>query len=247
MREIINDFKKQFYKIRDMGYVKSINNYTSGIGLTFENLIGKKVDNYPMPDYKGRLEIKTKLAYSKIPIHLFKLTPDGQNFYESQSILEKYGYYKNNKTIKAFNGSVFANELNKIGLNNYFSLDVNYKEEMVKLLVYDLDGTLVDDSTYWQFEKIENALTRKLKYLVLIQAWSTQREKTYYYKYYRYDLYKLSNFYTFLNLLDRGIISIGFSLETTLNKNRTEQIHDHGTSFDINKEDLEKLYYKIDI
>ena len=247
MNEVIEEFKRKFYKIRDMGYVKSINNYSSGIGLTFENLIGKKVDNYPIPDFQGKLEIKTKLAYSKIPIHLFKLTPDGQNFYESKSLLEKYGYYKKNKTFKSFNGSVFANELNKIGFNYYFSLDIDYKEEKVKLLVYNLEGTLVDSSTYWSFEKLENALTRKLKYLVLIQAWSTQREKIYYYKYYRYDLYKLSNFYTFLNLLDRGIISVGFSLETISHEGMLGQIHDHGTSFDINKENLEKLYYKIDI
>ena len=96
-----------------MGYVKAINNYNSGIGLTFENLLGKKVDDFPLPDFQNEIEIKTKLAFSTKPIHLFKLTPDGTEFFEMKRIVSKYGYYK--MMSKVLSGSVFANKKTKIG------------------------------------------------------------------------------------------------------------------------------------
>ncbi len=247
MQKIINKFKSKFYDIRDMGYVKSINNSSSGIGLTFEYLLGKKEDNYPLPDFMNSLEIKTKLSYSKRPIHLFKLTPEGTSLFTIKTILDKYGYYsKNNRVYKSFNGTVFSNKLTKIGLDYYFSINVCYRDERVSLLVYDKNKNLIDSSIHWWFDELENALFRKLQFLALVQVWSTTRKGENYYKYYRYDIYKLSNFYNFLNLIEKGIISITFSIDTYNQEGKYGKIHDHGTSFDISMDDLDKLYFKID-
>ena len=51
MKEEIILFIKKFNSIRSLGYVKAINNDNSGIGLTFEKIIGKESDNYPLPDF----------------------------------------------------------------------------------------------------------------------------------------------------------------------------------------------------
>ena len=88
-------------------------------------------------------------------------------------------------------------------------------------------------------------MQRKLKYLALVLAWPTQRNGNKYYKYYKYSIYKYTNIYTFLNLLSKGVISIAFSINVYTNEVKYGQIHDHGTSFDIKKEDLEKLFIKI--
>ena len=233
--------------IRDMGYVKSVNNSSSGVGLTFEKLMGKPVDNFPLPDFENLIEIKTKLTYSKRPIHLFTLTPEGSCFFEIKRIIEKYGYNStNNRNLKAFNGTVFANKINKIGYNRFFTLKIDYKEEKVKLLVYDEFDNLIDNSSYWEFNKIEMALQRKVRYLALIQAWSTQRKGDDYYKYYKYDLYKLSNIYNFIHLIEKGIISITFSIGAFYDDKNYGKVHYHGTTFDIKKEDLSKLFYVIE-
>lgn len=225
-----------------MGYVEAINNDNSGIGLTFEKLLKKEVDSFPLPDFENTIEIKTKLAYSKTPIHLFKLTPDGSDFYETKRLLEKYGYYKAN--VKKLNVTVYANKTIKVGSYHY-SLKVNYKEGIVNILIFNNKKELIDNSTFWKFDKLENALLRKLKYLALIGVWPTQRNGIKYYKYYRYDIYLISNFYTFLDLLNKGIISITISMDEYTNIRRKGQFHDHGTSFDISKDDLEKLFFKI--
>ena len=229
-----------------MGYVKAVNNYNSGIGLTFEKLLGKKVDDFPLPDFENTIEIKTKLAFSKRPIHLFKLTPEGNTFFETKRLLSSYGYYRRNcMEYKVFNGTVVANSIEKIGMSYYFSLEVSYKEEKVKLIVYDKNKVKIDDTVYWTFGNLENALYRKLKYLALIQVWSTQKNGIRYYKYYRYDIYKLSNFYTFLSLIEKGIISVTFSIDIFKEEKRYGQIHDHGTTFDIDKDKIEMLFNKV--
>ena len=107
MEQNIQDLINKFNTIKNMGYVEAVNNDFSGIGLTFEKLLDKEVDNFPFPDYKN-IEIKTKLSYSKTPINLFKLTPEGKEFCEVRRLWEKYGYCrKNNKDNKCFNGRVF--------------------------------------------------------------------------------------------------------------------------------------------
>ena len=246
MEKEIKNFIYKFDKIRNLGYVKAINNDFSGIGLTFEKLLGKEIDNFPYPDFQNTIEIKTKLAFSNKPIHLFKLSPDGNNFIESKKLLEKYGYYRPGKcSSKSFNCTIFANKKTKSGLLYYFSLGIDYKEKKIILLVYNNSYKLIDNSTFWTFEKVENAILRKLKCLAFVQVWATQKDGIKYYKYFRYNIYKYSNFYNFLNLMEKGVISVTFSIDMYTNEKRFGQVHDHGVSFDIDKSDLNKLFIQI--
>lgn len=246
MKEEIILFIKKFNSIRALGFVKAVNNDNSGIGLTFEKLIGKESDNFPLPDFYNLIEIKTKLIYSKTPIHLFKLTPYGNSFIETKRIYEKYGYYRSvDNEFKVFNGTIYANKILKIGLNYYFSLDVNHIEKKVKLLVYNSQMKMIDCTAYWDFDSLENALIRKLNYLALVFVCKKNINQETHYKYIKYNIYKLSDFNTFLILLSKGIIGITFSIDVYKNEKRYGQIHDHGTTFNINKNDIEKLFIRI--
>lgn len=245
MNKEINLFIKKFNDIRALGFVKAINNNNSGIGLTFEKLIGKEQDSFPFPDFYNLIEIKTKLAYSKTPISLFKLTPNGNSFIETKRIYENYGYYRtNDKLFKVFNGTIYANKLSRIGFN-YFSLDINYIEKKIKILVYNQQFKIIDYSIFWNFNELENALMRKINYLAVVLVWKTTNNGNKYYKYFKYNIYKLIDFNTFLKLLSQGIIGITFSIDVYKNEKRYGQIHDHGTSFNIHKENIEKLFIRI--
>ena len=202
MEQNIQDLINKFNTIKNMGFVEAVNNDFSGIGLTFEKLLDKEVDNFPFPDYKN-IEIKTKLSYSKTPINLFKLTPEGKEFCEVRRLWEKYGYCrKNNKDNKCFNGRVFFGKKQAIGLFYYFELKIDYKEAKIFLYVYNKNLKLIDNNSYWTFENMENALMRKLKYFALVKAWNTKKLSQNYYKYYRLDIYKMTNFYNFLKLIE---------------------------------------------
>lgn len=55
-------------------------------------------------------------------------------------------------------------------------------------------------------------------------------------------IYKLRSFETFISLLDDGIIKITLKIGIFRDEKRLGKIHDHGTSFCIQENDLEKLF-----
>ena len=236
---------EKFNSIRNMNYVKSINNYNSGVGLTFEKLLGKEVDCFSMPDFEG-IEIKTKVNNSKTPINLFKLTPNGSDFFETKRILDLYGYYQNkNSKNKVFNATITANKLYKVGPKNYFSLKIDYSKKKLVFLVFNEQKELIDDTSFWELSKIENALIRKMKLFALVNASQKIINKEKYFWYNCITIYQLISFKRFLELLENGKISITFSIDFFKSGKRIGKFHDHGTNFGIYIKDIEKLFKKI--
>ena len=245
IKKSIDNLKKKFIKIRDMKYVKSINNNSSGIGLTFEKLLGKEIDNFPLPDYHN-IELKTKLAYSTRPITLFRLTPDGKNFFELKRIINEYGYYtKNSNEYKSLSSEVTAIYKKKIESNYYLKLHLNYKMKKLELHIYDIYGRLIDSNAYWEFEKIKIALFRKLQYLAVITTYGMNKNGEYYYKYYKLTMYKLKSFNDFLQALNSGLVIIGFSIDTYKTGPKKGLPHNHGVCFKIYESNLSAIFKKI--
>lgn len=129
--------KEEFERIRSMGYVKSSRKGTTGIGKTFEDLLGKKEDSNDIPDFLG-IEIKTRRSYSKSYITLFNCAPKGESSFEAKRLRDKYGYpdnvYKQYKVLSA----IAYGEHPEIVANRYlFKLEVDYIEEKVFLIITD--------------------------------------------------------------------------------------------------------------
>lgn len=49
----LEQLKQEFIRIKNMGYVKSTRVGVTGVGKTFEDLLGKEEDTQGMPDYNG--------------------------------------------------------------------------------------------------------------------------------------------------------------------------------------------------
>lgn len=79
---LINNFNL----ISQKKWIKSIVNNTSGVGLTFEYLLGKLPDSMFFPDYYG-IEIKCTTRFSRYPITLFTKAFDGPSLYEMMLML----------------------------------------------------------------------------------------------------------------------------------------------------------------
>lgn len=60
------------------------------------------------------------------------------------------------------------------------------------------------------------------------------------------DFYQLKGFEEFLNLLKKGMIRIAFKLGIYRSKDKLGKIHDRGTSFEIQEENFEKLFMKLE-
>lgn len=235
--------KKEFNRIKNMGYVKSTRGGTTGIGKTFEDLLGKEEDTLESPDYLG-IEIKTRRAYSYAYTTLFNSSPANN---EIQRLVNTYGYP--DKVLikyKVLNVSINANNSTLVANKYLFKLFVNRKEQKTYLGISDKNFQILEKKVFWDFNILKEKLTHKLNYLAFVKAWPKNVNGDIYYKYYHMDFYQLKSFEEFLNLLEEGMIRITFKLGIYRSKDKLGEIHDRGTSFEIQEENFEKLFIKLE-
>lgn len=240
MRDDMISLYRKFLDIRKLGFIKSMRKGSTGIGYTFETLLGKNEENFEIPDYKS-IEIKVKRRYSKGFITLFNATPDN-NFFVIQKIYDKFSYLeKKSSKYKVFMGSVNSKEVTNIGIYK-FILFIDWESKCVRLLVYDKYFHLIDTSISWTFNLLKNKLYRKMKFLAIIKTDTKIENNEEYFKYSYIRFYSLKDFDTFLNLIDEGKIRITFKINVDKNSKTPGKVHDHGTGFDIHEKDLLDLY-----
>ncbi|MCS6876612.1 MAG: MvaI/BcnI family restriction endonuclease, partial [Aquificaceae bacterium] len=85
------DLIKRLREIKAMGFVPSMRRGNTGIGYTFEKLLGVSENNIPIPDLGGRLEIKTTRLNSKSMITLFTFNR-GVWRINLKDLVSTYGY-----------------------------------------------------------------------------------------------------------------------------------------------------------
>ena len=73
MEKQIKKLNEEFIKIKKMGWIKSVNCGSNGIGFTFESLLGISKNELEIPDYNG-IELKTRRYSSTSYIILFSLS-----------------------------------------------------------------------------------------------------------------------------------------------------------------------------
>lgn len=232
-------------KVKNKGWIKAKNNSSSGIGITLEDELKVRSADFEIPDF-GNIEIKAKKIGSVSNITLFIATPDSY-LYEIKRIHKQYGYpHTKMPEYKVFNTTISGNKFTSLSNKYNFILYVDWKKEKVIMHIHDkYSGVLIDDYTAWSFEMLKTKLYRKLKYLCLVKAQRKYEFPNVYYKYTNYNFYILKDFKNFIEAIDKGIIKVTFKINVFKEGPKKGQIKDHGTSFDIPEENLDKIYYKI--
>ena len=229
----------KFNSIRNIGWIKSLRIGSTGIGYTFESLIGKSEDSLCYPDFNG-IEIKTQRISSKSYISLFNYNPVGCSSYELKRILLKYGYlspkYKNRKIL---NTCVYCNYPKSVGSDYKFSLDVDNCAKKIYLLVFDKNSNLIERESYWTFESLKDKLYTKIRYLAFVEAESKCANHCEYFRYSKMYFYILKNFDTFIYLIKISKIRVSFlSSYDWIN----DEVISHGVSFGIKPDNLRLLF-----
>ena len=241
MKNAIKDLRNLFYEVKAKGWIESDSNNLGSVGLTFEKMLGIQTNELEFPDFEG-IEIKTKRKYSVSYTTLFCCTPTGPHFHEVERLKNLYGYPDSQlKNYNVLNTSIYAKYKNKVGTKYYFELKVDKKQQKIILLVFDYKKILIEDIVYWDFDILKEKLYRKLKYLAFVKADKISKENRNYFKYYLMKIYKLKDFDTFIKLVEEGIIRISLKIGVFRDGKKKGQIHDHGTSFCIKEDNLEKL------
>ena len=240
------ELKEEFTKIKALGAVKSLRGGSTGIGYTFESLLNKAEDQEGKPDFKS-IEIKCKLGYSNTPITLFNCAPKRHGIFATSYIFKKYGYhrYNNINDYIMFERTVYAHNAYKL-YDYEFRLKVDYYKMEVIMQSYH-NGVYLEDVCSWDFKILNNKLQKKLTNLAIVYGYPYKYDNELYYKYFKIDFYRLRGFFEFLNLIDNDIISVNFYKKEGKTNFGTPRIDTHGVSFKINKENISKLFYKVQV
>lgn len=242
----ISSIINHFNEIKKKGWFIRKTNNDGEAGNKLEELLGKPIDNFQVPDFDG-IEIKTKKinSYNNY-ITLFNAVPYGKDFFEIERIKKEYGYPDSDlKNCKVLNGDIFCKNKNKIGTKFFFQSQIDNLNKRINLLVFDYHGNLIDNETFWPFDKIREKLYCKLKYLAIIKIKTKKINNKQYYKYDSIEIFKLRSFEFFLKSIQYDYIKIQFKIGVFKSGKRIGQTHDRGTGFQINQTHIEYLYQKI--
>lgn len=247
MNESCKNLLKEFKSISKLRWIKGINNFTNGCGLTFESLLNKKTDSLFFPDYQG-IEIKCTQRFSRYPITLFSSAFDGPSLYEMNELLNKYG--KNDiiyKDKKVLNATLVYNK--KVLVNNkyYFKLEISENEQKLYISIYDSTNKLIERNSFINFETLKTKLEIKLSTLALVFASKKEIDNYPHFRYYKIIFYKLISFKKFIDLLKQNIIIVDICGRVSRSGTEIGRQRNKNLVFKISKDNLKQLFNPIKI
>ncbi len=242
MIEIINKFKL----IKSKKYITAINHNNNAIGLTFEKMIGKKEDNFSVPDFYN-IEIKCKRDTSNYPITLLSAEPDGDIMLENERLRLTYGIQDKDYPNKMI-FSLRINTNNKNHYNHhYFILHCSDQKQKIFLYIYNYKHELIDTKTSWSYDYLKKRLFQKMPNLVLVKAKVKKNIESELFFFYQLKTFEFVSFNNFISLIKKGKIIVEFNVRVHKGNYRTGETKNCGTNFRILEEDLPFLFEKSNI
>lgn len=232
----------KFNNIKEMGYIDSYYMGCAGVGRTFEFLLGITGNSLEFPDLDG-IEIKTKCSEQYGELSLFNCSPIGNTEYEIERLKNKYGYPdKEYKNYRVLNASINCLEKRKAGIFYKFKLRIDKTNRKIVLLVFNLRDELIDDSTFWPLDLIECRFLGKCSTMAFINARKQYNNGHQAFFYHTLKIMKSKSFDVFIDLMEKGIITINFKIGIFKTKEKFGKIYDHGTAFRIEENNLDLLF-----
>ncbi len=236
MDNIINSFKEDFEKVKKLGFVESHRFHNTGIGKTFEDLIGVVENNSESPDYMEFLELKSSRDYTKSMITLFTKSPNyppGAN----NIIKNKFGVDKEIHT------TISGSRFNTFKGLWAFKLDVNEKEQKVFIVIKNLkNDEILKDIIYYSFEDLKKKWEVKCDYIAFVNAETKNESGKEYFRFSEAILLKSLSFDKFISAIKEGIILYDVRIGEYKSGKYKGKTHDHGSGFRIHKNNLDKIF-----
>ena len=164
------EFKVKFHELKKRGFVKSLRKGPTGIGFTFETLLGLAENNISSPDLE-HIEIKTHRDNSNSMITLFTFNKKAWHV-DPLEAMKKYGSYDSNGRLGMY--YTMSPSPNSAGL--FLRVDAK------KISVQHVSGEVI---ATWQLSSVAERFTQKIPALLLISAHTEERAGVEYFHYYR--------------------------------------------------------------
>lgn len=239
--KVLNGFKKDFLIVKSKGFIESHRTHNTGIGKTFEDVIGIVENNSSLADYKGILEIKSKRDLSKSMLTLFTKSPSHPKAANSY-LRETYGE-PNKENMKILHTTISAVKFNTFFSRVGFKLEVDEKAEKIFIIVKELaTDRIVDNSIYYTFADLNHIIETKCENIAFINADTKVENEKEYFSFKEATLLKDLTFQKFIQYVKEGLIVYDIRIGvygTGPNKGKT---HDHGSGFRVMRNNIPKVF-----
>ena len=236
MIETLNDFIREFEKIKDMGWIRTHRAGPTGIGKTLEDLLGIPENNFDEPDF-GDYELKSCRIDSNSMLTMFTRSPQPSR--SNTYLRMKYGYssgaYDNDE--KVLHSTLSADRFTPIA-NTGHCLKIWCDVDGIYIL--SEDGR---ENVYWSREALKKCFERKYKNkFVYAKALSRGVGAAEEFKF--IEAYEVSGFdyEAFIGLLENGKIYVDLRIGQYHDGKNKGKTHDHGTAFRIKESDQPMLF-----
>ena len=171
----IKEFRKKFNQIKQMGFVCSKRKGPTGIGYTLETLLGIKENNVASPDIDGA-ELKAHRINDNGLITLFTFNNKVWKIPPLEAVRNYGSIDKNGRKGLYYTMSLRPNSAGLF-------LWIDDKEISVR----HISGTIV---AVWQLKTLAERFVSKIPALLLVSAFTEERDGVEYFHYYRAQLMK---------------------------------------------------------
>jgi len=238
MIETLDDFIREYKRIRDMGWISTHLAGSAGVGRTLEDLLGIPENNRNEPDF-GEYELKSCRMASRSMLTIFTKAPEPEGAVNALRLRFGYasGAYGNDE--KVLHATLSANRLTPIAGTGY-CLGILCRKN--KISVIDGEGR---EYAYWTAERLAEAFNNKYKNKLVYaraKARGYRKKEEFHYT----EAYVLSGFdyFALSELLEQGKIYVDLRVGQFHGGGRAGQIHDHGIGFRIKETDRPLLFHK---
>ena len=230
----LDDFVREYTRIKEMGWIKTHRSGPTGIGKTLEDLLGIVENNIDGPDF-GEYELKSCRINSQSMLTMFTKTPQPPR--SNTYLREKYGYSSSayNNDEKVLHSTLTAARFVPIA-------DTGKKHR----IVCDSDKISIASETeienvFWDRKTLKVAFEKKYKNKFVYakaECRGSGTNEEFYFK----EAYEVSGFDydAMISLLEKGKIFI----DLRIGQYPDGSTHDHGTGFRIRETD-QPLLFKI--
>ncbi len=222
----LDEFTEKFQKLRARGFIKTTRSGPTGIGHTLETELGIKENNIASPDL-GEIELKAHRHGQNSLITLFTFNRKVWKMNPLEAI-KKYGSLDKNNRQGLYNTMTLIP--NSAGLFLY----VTDKDVSVR----HIDGTIVVE---WALEAVSNQFIKKIPALMLVTAFSEERDGV---EYFHFSSAQLMKDTAPALLIDR-FKAEHIVVDLRLHDRGTKSARNHGTAFRAYESSLPYLFSNI--
>ena len=241
--KVLNGFKKDFLVIKSKGFVESHRTHNTGIGKTFEDLIGVVENNNALADYQDVLELKSSRELSQSMVTLFTKAPTHPKGVNS-ILREKYGEPDAKagglKTVHTtFSAVKFNTFFGKFG----FKLEVDEEKRRIYILIKNLETNKIEDiEIYYDFDIIKEIIEKKCDYIAYIKAETKTEDEKEFFNFKKATLLSELSFEKFIQFVKEGLILYDIRIGVYRSGKLKGKTHDHGSGFRVLKNNIPKVF-----